>query len=56
VVDSDVVRAAAVASLNAGDYLARNDAYAFFQKCGGLFVTGPTQTNVCDLRIVLVEK
>jgi hydroxypyruvate reductase len=55
-VDADVVRAATRAGLKATDCLARNDAYTFFQKCGGLLITGPTQTNVCDLRVVVVER
>jgi glycerate 2-kinase len=56
IVDADVVRAAAKASLDASDYSARNDAYTFFQKCDGLLITGPTQTNVCDLRVVVVQR
>ena len=35
-------------------FLANNDSYHFFQKLGDLFITGPTNTNVMDLRIVLV--
>ena len=38
------------------DYLALNDAYNFFQKTGGLFKTGPTHTNVCDLRVIAVVR
>jgi glycerate 2-kinase len=34
-------------------FLDRNDAYHFFEPLGGLIQTGPTHTNVCDLRIVL---
>ena len=37
------------------DYLARNDAYSFFERCGGLLKSGPTGTNVCDLRVLLSE-
>jgi glycerate 2-kinase len=55
-VDAEVICAASTANLDANDYLARNDAYTFFQKCGGLLITGPTQTNVCDLRIVIVKE
>jgi hydroxypyruvate reductase len=51
-VDEEIVRAAATARLDPKDYLSRNDAYTFFQKCGGLSITGPTQTNVCDLRVI----
>jgi hydroxypyruvate reductase len=41
--------------LDPRDYLRRNDAYAFFETAGGLFRTGPTQTNVCDLRVIVVS-
>jgi hydroxypyruvate reductase len=34
-------------------YLMSNDAYHFFEKYGGIFKTGPTGTNVCDLRVAL---
>jgi glycerate-2-kinase len=53
-VTEDVVRAARRQQLDPQSYLARNDAYHFFHRTGGLFITGPTQTNVCDLRIVAV--
>jgi glycerate 2-kinase len=56
IVDSEVVSAAMNSELVPNDYLARNDAYTFFQKCGGLLITGPTQTNVCDLRVLVVQK
>lgn len=36
-------------------FLANNDSYHFFQKLDDLFITGPTHTNVMDLRIVLVS-
>jgi glycerate 2-kinase len=56
IVTSEVVRAAATAKLDPSDFLVRNDAYTFFQKCGGLLITGPTQTNVCDLRVLVVQQ
>jgi hydroxypyruvate reductase len=31
-----------------------NDAYPFFEKLGDLIITGPTKTNVMDVRLVLV--
>jgi glycerate 2-kinase len=40
--------------LSASDYLERNDSYTFFKKAGGLIVTGPTRTNVMDLRLILL--
>lgn len=39
--------------LDAGDFLARSDSYSFFEQLGDLVVTGPTGTNVRDLRILL---
>lgn len=35
-------------------YLETNDAYSFFERVGGLVRTGPTLTNVNDVRFVLV--
>ena len=54
-VSSAVLDAARAAGLRAGPFLARNDAYAFFDAVGGLLRTGPTNTNVCDLQVLLVE-
>jgi glycerate 2-kinase len=34
--------------------LEHNDAYPFFERLGDLLLTGPTQTNVMDVRIVLI--
>jgi hydroxypyruvate reductase len=42
------------AGLDAVEYLENNDSYSFFEKAGGLLMTGPTCTNVNDLRAVLV--
>jgi hydroxypyruvate reductase len=55
-VTEEIVRSAQSHSLHAPDYLARNDAYNFFRQAGGLFITGATQTNVCDLRVVVVDR
>ena len=35
-------------------YLDRNDSYHYFQSLNDLIVTGPTNTNVADVRILLV--
>jgi hydroxypyruvate reductase len=37
-------------------FLKENDSYTFFQKLGDLLITGPTGTNVMDLRILLVRR
>jgi glycerate 2-kinase len=51
--DADVLAAARREKLDPADYLARNDAYHFLQPLDALIKTGPTQTNVCDVRVVL---
>ncbi|NIM35748.1 MAG: DUF4147 domain-containing protein [Hydrotalea flava] len=40
--------------INATEYLQQNDSYHFFEVVNGLIKTGPTQTNVMDLVIVLI--
>jgi len=40
--------------LDARTFLNENDSYSFFEKTGDLLITGPTGTNVMDLRIMLV--
>ncbi|HEV3144580.1 MAG TPA: DUF4147 domain-containing protein [Gemmataceae bacterium] len=37
------------------DHLARHDAYPVFAATGDLFHTGPTETNVMDVRVLLVR-
>lgn len=41
--------------LDPANYLRRNDAYTYFDGTNGLFKTGPTHTNVCDLRVVVTQ-
>ncbi len=53
-VDWPMMAEAATRGLDAAAHLARNDSYRFFAPLGGLVVTGPTRTNVMDVRIVLV--
>ena len=38
----------------APEFLARNDSYRYFEGLGDLIVTGPTHTNVMDVRLILV--
>jgi len=56
IVTEEVVQAARERQLVADVFLCRNDAYSFFSAAEGLFITGPTHTNVCDVRVVTVEK
>ncbi len=39
----------------AQEFLANNDSYPFFEALGDLVMTGPTGTNVMDVRLVLVR-
>jgi glycerate 2-kinase len=55
-VTPEVQQESARLNLEPNDYLHRNDAYRFFEVTGGLFKTGPTQTNVCDLRVVVTVR
>lgn len=55
-VDEAVATQALSLGLDGAEALRRNDAYPFFQACGGLLRTGPTGTNVCDLRVVTVDQ
>ena len=55
VVDSNTVTRATAMGLDPHHYLSNNDSYHFFKTLGDLLVTGPTNTNVMDLRIVLVR-
>jgi hydroxypyruvate reductase len=46
---------AAAAGLDAEAMLADNDSTAYFRAVGGLVECGPTQTNVNDFRVILVD-
>lgn len=53
--DAEVCRRAQEQNLQAADFLAINNSYPFFAATGGLLITGPTHTNVMDLRVALVK-
>jgi len=55
IVDARTFAAMAAQNLDPAAYLADNDATAFFAATGDLLVTGPTLTNVNDVRVVLIE-
>jgi hydroxypyruvate reductase len=54
VADEKTIDRARKLELDPRSYLADNDSYHFFEKVGGLVKTGPTGTNVMDVRILLV--
>jgi hydroxypyruvate reductase len=53
IADETTVSRARELEMDPNDFLARSDSHAFFEALGDLIVTGPTGTNVRDLRIVL---
>ncbi|MEQ9618217.1 MAG: glycerate kinase [Deltaproteobacteria bacterium] len=52
--DGTTVRRARELELNAYEHLCENNSYYFFKPLNDLLITGPTNTNVMDLRLVLV--
>src|ERR1044072_3202285 len=53
IADETTIQRARTLGLDAEQYLARSDSYTFFEQLNDLIVTGPTGTNVRDLRILL---
>lgn len=54
IADESVLAQADELGLAPEEFHARQNAYPFFEQTGGLIKTGPTNTNVMDLRVVLV--
>ena len=54
-VDGQTVTRARTRGLSPEKYIANNDSYNFFRGTDGLFITGPTGTNVMDIQIILLE-
>ena len=54
IADGTTLARAAAQKLSAGEFLANNDSYNFFDPLADLIKTGPTGTNVMDVRLVLV--
>jgi hydroxypyruvate reductase len=55
IVDNTTVARACAIALDPQDFLERSDAYLFFVALGDAIATGPTGTNVCDIRILLAS-
>lgn len=54
IADNSTLQRAKAGGLDAEQFLRRNDSYNFFKPLGDLLVTGPTLTNVMDLRLILL--
>ncbi len=53
--DTSVYQKSIALGLDAKDYLARCDSYNFFGQTNSLLKTGPTHTNVCDIRVAIFD-
>ena len=53
--DAGVYQQAMKMNLDSEDYLRRCDSYNFFRLTNSLLKTGPTQTNVCDIRVAIFD-
>jgi glycerate-2-kinase len=54
VAEDETWQRAAGLHLNPADFLIRHDSYHFFEATDGLLKAGLTQTNVMDLRVILI--
>jgi glycerate 2-kinase len=54
IANEETMSRAVVSGLNAGRFLEESDSFHFFEQLGDLIVTGPTGTNVRDVRMVLM--
>lgn len=55
IADEQVIQSAEAQSLDPRPFLDQHNSYEFFERTGGLLKTGPTHTNVMDLRVALIE-
>ena len=55
-VTPNTLRRAETAGIDAREFLERNDSYEFFARTLDLIITGPTRTNVNDLRAILITQ
>lgn len=52
--DEEIAARITALGLDAGAFLAINNSYEFFARVDGLLKTGPTHTNVMDLRVAVI--
>ncbi len=55
IADETTIARARKLKIEARDFLKRSDAFSFFNSLGDAVITGPTGTNVRDLRIMLAQ-
>ncbi len=54
VIDHEIIRMVREKKISPQRYLEDNDSFTFFQQVGGLIITGPTQTNVMDVVVIII--
>lgn len=54
-VTEDIVAKVTIENLDPEAALNRHDSYNFFSQCNGLLLTGPTNTNVCDVGVIIIH-
>ncbi|MDU0354323.1 MOFRL family protein [Paraglaciecola aquimarina] len=54
-VDADTLARAKQLKLDPSEYLTNHDSFHFFEALGDLIITGPTQTNVNDFRVIMIN-
>ena len=55
IVMPDTLARARKEGMDAAAFLENNDSTGFFRRIGDLVMPGPTQTNVNDFRVILVD-
>ena len=50
----DILKAGEKKGISPSSFLANNDSYNYFNQTDGLLITGPTNTNVCDVQLVII--
>ena len=55
VADGETLARALASGLHPADFFSRSDSYNFFARLGDAIVTGPTNNNLRDLRILIAE-
>jgi hydroxypyruvate reductase len=53
VADEMTLNRATSLGLDASSFLERSDSFGFFERLGDAIITGPTSTNVRDVRVIL---
>jgi len=51
----EIIKTMKKRGINPLEFLSNNDSYHFLKETGGLLMTGPTNTNVCDIQLLLVR-